>query len=259
MGEKEGSAMAKVGRHIKALRTAKGMTQDDLAQLLFVSRQTISNYETGKSNPDIDTLVRLAQALDTDPNALIYGPPVPQSKKREIVGLCVAAGVLAVLLAAMGILLPMAMAYQARTLDVRFTALLAYYLWPCILLLLGWTVMQALALIFGWRSLNWRWLKAAHWAGVGVVIAYFFLMGPWPVFLAYARYLRARGGGVGLALNLGPVWNGVMGWLMRHSAHYRPAFAFLGIFLRATRPARAPKQVPEPEPRSDPSERPPSS
>jgi transcriptional regulator with XRE-family HTH domain len=239
--------MAKVGKHIKALRTAKGMTQDDLAQLLFVSRQTISNYETGKSNPDIDTLVRLAQALDTDPNALIYGPPVPQSKKREITRLCVAAGVLAILLAAMGILLPMAMAYQARTLDVRFNALLAYYLWPCILLLLGWTVMQALALIFGWRSLNWRWLKAVHWVGVGVAIAYFFLMGPWAIFQAYARYLRYRDGSVGLTLDLGAVWNAVMRWLMIHSAQYRAAFAFLGIFIRAT---RTPKQTPEPEPRS---------
>jgi transcriptional regulator with XRE-family HTH domain len=249
--------MAKVGRQIKALRTAKGMTQDDLAQLLFVSRQTISNYETGKSNPDIDTLVRLAQALDTDPNALIYGPPAPQSKKREIVGLCIAAGVLAILLVANGVMMPIARAYQAQRLDVTFACLLVYYLWPCILLLLGWTVMQALALIFGWKSLNWRWLKAAHWVGVGVVIAYFFLMGPWAIFHAYAQYLRYRYGSVGLTMDLGAVWNAVMGWLMRHSAQYRPAFAFLGIFIRAT---RAPKQTLEPEPRpADSTKRPPSS
>jgi hypothetical protein len=173
------------------------------------------------------------------------------------VRLCVAAGVLAILLAANGVMMPIAKAYQTQRLNVTFAALLAYYLWPCILLLLGWTVMQALALIFGWRSLDRRWVKAAHWVGVGVVIAYFFLMGPWAIFQAYARYLRYRDGSVGLTMDLGAVWNGVMGWLMRHCAQYRPAFVFLGIFIRAT---RTPKQTPEPEPRSaDPSERPPSS
>ena len=45
----EVSAMANVGKQIKKLRMARSMTQDDLAERLFVSRQTVSNYETGVS------------------------------------------------------------------------------------------------------------------------------------------------------------------------------------------------------------------
>lgn len=41
--------MANVGKNIRRLRTQKHMTQDELAEKLFVSRQTVSNYETGVS------------------------------------------------------------------------------------------------------------------------------------------------------------------------------------------------------------------
>ncbi|MEA4971227.1 MAG: helix-turn-helix transcriptional regulator [Candidatus Pelethousia sp.] len=75
--------MARIGKHLRALRGQKGLTQDALAQKLFTSRQRVSHYETGKSNPDIDTLVKIAEALDADVNALIYGPPVPPARKKE--------------------------------------------------------------------------------------------------------------------------------------------------------------------------------
>ena len=58
--------MADVGKNIRLLRTQRKMTQDELAEKLFVSRQTVSNYETGRSQPDIDTLLRIAEALDVE-------------------------------------------------------------------------------------------------------------------------------------------------------------------------------------------------
>ena len=36
-----------IGRNIRQFRTEKGLSQEDLAALLFVTRQTVSNYETG--------------------------------------------------------------------------------------------------------------------------------------------------------------------------------------------------------------------
>lgn len=41
--------MADVGKNIRHLRIQKHMTQDELAERLFVSRQTVSHYETGDS------------------------------------------------------------------------------------------------------------------------------------------------------------------------------------------------------------------
>lgn len=38
-----------LGAHIKEHRKEKGLSQDDLAEKIYVSRQTISNWETGVS------------------------------------------------------------------------------------------------------------------------------------------------------------------------------------------------------------------
>lgn len=69
--------MASVSKHIKRLRAAKHMTQEELAEKLFVTRQAVSAWETGKSLPDVETLERIAAALDADVMEVIYG--VPQS------------------------------------------------------------------------------------------------------------------------------------------------------------------------------------
>lgn len=55
--------MSKVGKNIRKQRVQQGMSQEALAEKLHVSRQTISNYETGKSYPDIDMLVNIAEVL----------------------------------------------------------------------------------------------------------------------------------------------------------------------------------------------------
>ena len=71
--------MSRIGKNIKKARSEKGYTQEQLAQKLSVTRNTISNYETGHSNPDIEMLQMLAEALETDPNTLIYGEKKNQS------------------------------------------------------------------------------------------------------------------------------------------------------------------------------------
>lgn len=48
--------MASVAKHIRRLRTEQHMTQEDLAEKLFVTRQTVSAWETGKAQPDLETL-----------------------------------------------------------------------------------------------------------------------------------------------------------------------------------------------------------
>lgn len=59
--------------HLKRLRKSRGMTQDLLAQQLHVTRQTVSGWETGRCQPDIETLTALAGALEADIAELIYG------------------------------------------------------------------------------------------------------------------------------------------------------------------------------------------
>lgn len=62
-----------INESIKTFRENKNMTQAELAEKLYVTRQAVSNWETGKSEPDIDTLNKIAVALDVSIEELIYG------------------------------------------------------------------------------------------------------------------------------------------------------------------------------------------
>lgn len=43
------SVSKSIGANIRKMRLEKGLSQDDLAAALYVTRQTVSNYETGRS------------------------------------------------------------------------------------------------------------------------------------------------------------------------------------------------------------------
>lgn len=49
------------GKRIRLLRRSKGVTQTELGQAIGVGKTTISNYETGYSSPDTETLSKMAQ------------------------------------------------------------------------------------------------------------------------------------------------------------------------------------------------------
>ena len=52
-----------LAENLKALRKAKGLSQEELAARLHVVRQTVSKWEKGRSVPDADLLIRLAEEL----------------------------------------------------------------------------------------------------------------------------------------------------------------------------------------------------
>lgn len=62
-----------IGRNIKASRENKNMTQSELADRLCVTRQAVSNWENEKTEPDIETLQRIADVLEISIEELIYG------------------------------------------------------------------------------------------------------------------------------------------------------------------------------------------
>lgn len=62
-----------VGKHIKRIREEKGISQEELAEHLNVSRQAVSNWERGKTEPDIETLQKIATFFNVNIEVLIYG------------------------------------------------------------------------------------------------------------------------------------------------------------------------------------------
>jgi len=63
--------IAKVGAYITILRKSKKMTQGELAEILGISHQAVSNWERGAALPDITLLLELADALGTTVDNLL--------------------------------------------------------------------------------------------------------------------------------------------------------------------------------------------
>lgn len=58
------------GSRIKNLRLAKGITQTDLADILYVTPQAISKWERGLSYPDISSLPQIAKYFEVSIDTL---------------------------------------------------------------------------------------------------------------------------------------------------------------------------------------------
>lgn len=56
------------------LRTRSGLSQDELAEKLFVTRQAVSRWENGETVPNVDTLQRLSRLYDVSINTLLGAP-----------------------------------------------------------------------------------------------------------------------------------------------------------------------------------------
>ena len=74
----------KTGSKIMTLRKAKDMTQMELADLMQVSYQAVSNWERGNSMPDISKLVDLARILDVSIEELLDSRQQAQTVKRAL-------------------------------------------------------------------------------------------------------------------------------------------------------------------------------
>ena len=75
----EQSDLALIGSRIKAVRTGKGMSQADLAVKASVSLPLISNIERGKTRMQLETFVKVAEALQVSADHL-HRADVPEVK-----------------------------------------------------------------------------------------------------------------------------------------------------------------------------------
>lgn len=63
----------KIGKKLKDARQAQGYSQEVLAEKLYVSRQTISNWENDKTYPDIESLLRISELFQVSLDDLVKG------------------------------------------------------------------------------------------------------------------------------------------------------------------------------------------
>lgn len=75
--------MTKISKNIKNLRIEKGMTQSDLANVLYISRQAVSSWENGRTQPDVEMLGKLSQVFAVSVEELLYGKKYNTSIETE--------------------------------------------------------------------------------------------------------------------------------------------------------------------------------
>lgn len=80
MANKQGGMAMTLGERIYNFRTEKGMSQGDLADALGVSRQSISKWETNRSVPELDKLVKLSEIFGVSLDELILDKKNQEAK-----------------------------------------------------------------------------------------------------------------------------------------------------------------------------------
>lgn len=179
--------MADIGRNIRAIREKSKITQDELAEKLFVSRQTVSNYETGKSKPDIDMLMRISEVMDVDIHYLLYGTRDDQLRRNNMRGFiksCIILAVVALIYAA---------AYRLdeyvrlRYYVVTLTIFLKLILRPCLFFMIGWSAVQAVSLLPKVKipKINTKYVRIIV---IAVIVIYLLLILPYCIGGVYVEW-----------------------------------------------------------------------
>lgn len=70
--------------NLKMIRKANGFTQEELAKKINVVRQTVSKWEKGLSVPDADTLLLIAEVLETSVSELLGSEIKEETNKNEV-------------------------------------------------------------------------------------------------------------------------------------------------------------------------------
>lgn len=73
-----------MGKQIKRLRTEQGISQETLAEKVYVSRQTVSNWENDKNYPDINSLLRMSEIFHVSLDILIKGDVQKMKEKISL-------------------------------------------------------------------------------------------------------------------------------------------------------------------------------
>ena len=76
--------MLSIHAQLKLLRQARGLTQEEVAGRIGVTRQAVSSYESGRTRPDLETLERLAALYQVALEDLLYGTDRLARQRRRL-------------------------------------------------------------------------------------------------------------------------------------------------------------------------------
>ena len=162
-----------LNENIKAIRKSKGLSQQELAIMLNIVRQTVSKWEQGLSVPDSDMLVLISEVLET-PVSILLGETVVES---EIDNLKVISEKLEVI----NLQLAQRKTTRRKVIQWLLIALSAIIVIVCVILLrlespyLGWNYNDPETAVLGvaFHSFEWLFVRVALFIFIGAIIGIF--------------------------------------------------------------------------------------
>lgn len=149
--------MIDVGKNIRKAREQKGLTQDALAERLHVTRQAVSNWETGKNQPDLGILEETAAALDVRLEDLLRDrrSGYPRFQKKALAWVIAVGAVTLLLLADELFVVPRLIEMRKRTFNGWWYWFNGFVVMPILRIAPGMLIPAVISL--------WRDVQPAGW------------------------------------------------------------------------------------------------
>ena len=221
-----------IGTNIKQFRTEKGLSQDCLASTLFVTRQTISNYETGRSHPDLDMLQKIADALDVDVLHLLYGKPLSPEKRASKKKLLALTAIFAGLLILTAGLFPYTWNLHCNHYISAPHILVRLILIPVPLAFLGAVMIQVVDYFLNIGKQENKFLKAGRITAISVLAANFLFILPYIIWFCAAFFqLLAGYDSISMTFPRIPVYHEIAFFFFMLMYNYPYVYIFAGMSL----------------------------
>ena len=197
--------MSDVAKNIRKYRAQRGLTQDGLAEKLHVTRQAVSNWETGKNQPDLDMLEAISQALEVGVSELFCGEgekeAYPRFQRRVVLHVAVLGFFTLLLLADRLFLAPYLLELRKRTFRILPNFLNASVLEPILRVAAGMLIPAVVSL--------WRRVRVEGKLRLVLLLAFAVLLLPallaslslcWPFAARFMVFLASGPAGFDLTL-----------------------------------------------------------
>ena len=223
--------MNAVGIHIRKLRKQHSLSQQALAEQLNVTRQAVSQWENGNTQPDLDMLERVAKAFGVDILEVIYGEKRktsaidPKRRKRYLTGLIVFGALALILEVIIVVVKPCLVDWFYQHYDYRPSLIFNSIAGPLFHMSLALAALNGSSLIWNIRICQHRARKIVFCASV-VFVALYSIIIPTPFII------QASGWGFSLF-----IFNSML-YLIQHPVVFLlPGIGlFLGLNGRGTEP-----------------------
>ena len=221
--------MRDIGKNIKDLRIRAKLTQEELAEKLFVTRQTVSNYENGKPRPDVDMIVKIGQILNADANTVIYGIPKEMDKTEKYRRVLILTAILLV----SSVLFVWLNAITKELRSDRWIllpfALVRYLGFPALWMVVGWWLMDLLSLMITYKRWDQPFVCYIRIVLLCLLLIGFVILLVQVVFTGIGDYLRYTTGGFELTYPTIPI---LSYFVITVTYRYPMIYSFFGIAFR---------------------------